>query len=131
MTTWENTDHRSQGWVKKLSGSGKFAFVCVSNESVEININRSNYSRANVYTLVCNYYGDVALEIDRNTKGAISMRVDSRGSKPGAYLRESSVVAPGSNGNGYYCEWNTTQKAFFYEGDYQVTRSAAKRSINR
>lgn len=125
LTTWKRTGSGTQGWVKKYSADGKVALVCATNENVAININRANYSRANVYTLVDNYFGDVALTLSRVGIGT-TMRVSARGGYPAAYLRVSSTSTPATDGVGtsFYCEWNTSKSTVFYEDDWISARAA-------
>lgn len=125
LTTWKTTNHATQAWTKKVSADGKYAFVCANNEWVAININRSNYSRANVYTLAGNYYADVAISTKVNS-GRIILSVDGRGSYSSASLRVSSTATPANDGNNTskYCEWSRTGGTSFYEDDWISARSA-------
>lgn len=124
LTTWKNTGHSSQGWLRKVSSNGDLAFVCSNNVDVAININRSNYSRANVYNLAGNYYSDVALKIGY-VGTHITLSVGARGSYPAASLHVSTTATPASDGNGtsFYCERSKTLKTSFYEDDYITARA--------
>ena len=125
LTTWKTTNHATQACTKKVSADGEYAFVCANNEWVAININRSNYSRANVYTLAGNYYADVAISTKVNS-GRIILSVDGRGSYSSASLRVSSTATPTNDGNNTskYCEWSRTGGTSFYEDDWISARSA-------
>lgn len=125
LTTWKTTNHITQAWTKKVSADGKYALVCANNEWVAININRSNYSRANVYTLVGNYYADVAIRTNFNS-GRITLSVDARGNYSSASLKVSSAATPANDGNNTskYCEWSKTDSTPFYEDDWISARSA-------
>lgn len=124
LTSWHYTGDASQGWEKRISADGKFAVICANNEWVAININRDNYSRANVYTLLDNYYGDVAIIFGGSGSGR-TMSVTARGSYPAASLRIGTTPTP--VGDGYntskYCEWSTNAATVFFEDDWKSARS--------